>query len=89
MSPVVIVLPLKPAVSVALTVVAVEPAEAAKLTLDWPPATATLVGTVTDALLLDSETAIPAVGAIPLMATVQIAVAGPVTAPGVQPRLVT
>jgi hypothetical protein len=46
-------------------------------------------GTVTVALLLDSETVVPPVGAVPLIVTVQLAVPGPVTVPGVQLRLAT
>jgi hypothetical protein len=84
LSPVVAVLPFSPAVSVALTVVAVVPAEAVNVAKVCPAATNTLEGTVTVALLLDSATAVPPVGAVPLRVTVQLAVAGPVTVPGVQ-----
>jgi hypothetical protein len=88
-SPVVVVLPFSPAVSVALTVVDVDPAEAMKVAKFCPVATVTLAGTVTVALLLDSETAVPPEGAFPLIVTVQLAVPGPVTVAGVQLRLVT
>jgi hypothetical protein len=77
------------AVSVALAAVAVAAAEAVKVALDCPAVTNTLEGTVTVALLLDSDTMVPPVGAAPLMFTVQLAVPGPVTVPGVQLRLVT
>ena len=88
-SPVVVVLPFSPAVSVALTAAAVPPAEAMKVTKFCPAATVTLAGTVTVALLLDSETTVPPEGAFPLIVTVQLAVPGPVTVAGVQLRLVT
>lgn len=81
--------PFNDAVSVALTRVVVGAAEAVKLALVWPAATVALVGTVTIALLLDSATAVPPLGAVPLMVTVQLAVPGAVTVPGVQLNEVT
>jgi hypothetical protein len=86
---VVAVLPFSPAVSVALAVVAVVPAEAVNIASVCPTATTTLEGTVTVALLLDSETVVPPDGAVPLIVTVQLAVPGPVTVAGVQLTLVT
>ena len=86
---VVAVLPLRPAVSVASTVLVVDPAVAAKTAFVLPAATVTLAGTVTVVLLLESETTVPLVGASPLMVTEQTAIPGPVTVPGRQPRLVT
>jgi hypothetical protein len=82
--PVVAVVPFKVAISVALTAVVVPPAEAVNVTLDCPARTVTLEGTVTVALLLESATASPPAGAAPLMITVQVAVAGPVTVVGLQ-----
>src|ERR1035438_8876393 len=89
LSPVVAVLPFSPAVSVALTVVVVVPAVAVNVAKVCPAVTNTLAGTVNFALLLDSETVVPPVGAVPLMVTVQLAVPGPVTVAGVQLRLTT
>jgi hypothetical protein len=89
LSPVVPVLPFNPAVSVALTVVAVLPAVAVNVAEVFPAATSTLEGTVTVALLLVSETVVPPVCAVPLIVTVQVADPGPVTAGGVQLRLAT
>jgi hypothetical protein len=54
----------------------------------FPAATSTLEGTVTVELLLDIETVIPPVVAVPLIVTVQMADPGPVTVPGVQLRVV-
>ena len=82
-------LPFNPAVNVALTVVAVLPAEAVNVAKVCPAAIDTLEGTVTVELLLDSETVVPPVGAVPLIVTVQLADPGPVTVPGVQLRVVT
>ena len=84
LNPVVAVLPFNPAVNVALTALAVLPAEAVNVAKVCPAATITLEGTVTVALLLDSETVVPPAGAVPLSVTVQLAVPGPVTVPGVQ-----
>jgi hypothetical protein len=84
LSPVVAVLPFRPAVSVALTVVVVVPAVAVNVAKVCPAVTNTLEGTVTVELLLDSATVVPPVGAVPLIVTVQLAVPGPVTVPGVQ-----
>jgi hypothetical protein len=89
LNPVVTVLPFNPAVSVALTVLAVVPAVAVNVAKVCPAATSTLEGTVTVALLLDSETVVPPLGAAPVIVTVQLAVPGPVTVPGVQLRLTT
>jgi hypothetical protein len=82
-------LPFSPAVSVALTVVEVVPAVALKVAEVCPAATTTLEGTVTFALLPDSQTVVPPEGAVPLIVTVQLAVPGPFTVPGAQLRLVT
>jgi hypothetical protein len=87
--PVVAVAPFSVAIRVAFTTVAVLDAEAVKLALDCPAATVTLEGTVTVAVLLESVTAVPPTGAAPLMITVQEAVAGPVTTPGLQINPVT
>lgn len=81
---VVAMLPFNDATNVALTAVVVDAAEAVKLALVCPDLTTTLAGTVTVALLLDSATVVPPVGAVALIVTVQFAVAGPVTAAGVQ-----
>lgn len=82
-------LPLRVAVSVALTATAVAAAEAVKATPDCPPGTATLEGTVTVGLLLDNPTTVPPAGEGPLSVNVQLAVAGPVTVDGVQLMLLT
>jgi hypothetical protein len=88
-NPVVVLVRFSSAVNVALTVVVVEPAKAVNVALVCPAATVTLVGTITVALLLDSETAVPPEGAVPLIVTVQLDVPGPVTVPGVQFRELT
>jgi hypothetical protein len=72
-----------------LTVEAVLPAVAVNVAEVFPAATSTLEGTVTVELLLDIETVIPPVVAVPLIVTVQMADPGPVTVPGVQLRLTT
>jgi len=83
------VLPFSAAVSVALTAVAVVSTNAVNTALFCPAVTVTLAGTDTVGLLLDSVTVLPPAGAAPLMVTVQVAVPGPVTVPGVQLKVVT
>jgi hypothetical protein len=82
-------LPLSVAVSVTLTGWVVAAAEAPNVAEFCPLPTSTVGGTVTFGLLLDSDTAVPASGADPLIVTVQDATPGPVTVDGVQLRLLT
>ena len=89
LSSVVAVVPFSPAVSVMLTVVEVDPAEVVNAARSWPAATVTDVGTVTRALLEDSDTMAPPAGATGLIVTVQPTVPGPLTVAGVQFKAVT
>ena len=82
-------LPFSPAVNVAFTVAVVPGAEARNVAQFCPAATDTFEGTVTLALLLDSETEVPPAGAFVLIVTVQLDVAGATTAAGVQLKEVT
>ena len=81
--------PFSPAVSVTLSVVVVAAAEAVNVAELCPPIATTLGGAVTLALLLDSETTVPPVGAAPLRITVQLVVPGPVSVAGAQLRELT
>ena len=72
-----------------VSVVLVAAAEAVNEAEFCPPITNQLEGTVTFALLLDSEITVPPLGAAPLRIIVQMAVPGPVSVAGVQLRLVT
>ena len=83
------VLPFSPAVRVTTAELDTAAAEAENIALVCPDVTVTLAGTVTLALLLDSRTGAPPMGAAGLTVTVQLAVAGPGSVDGVQLRLVT
>ena len=79
-----VVVPFRLAVSAAVLSVVTVDTEAAKLVLDAPAATVTDTGVETNALLSVRATTTPPTGADAFRVTVQVAVALPVTADGVQ-----
>ena len=79
--------PLRLAVRVALVSLETAVAVAVKLAVVAPPFNATVAGTVAEALLLDSPTLAPPVGAAALKVTVQALVPGVATEAGVQLKL--
>ena len=79
--------PLRLAVRVALVSLATTAAVAVKLAVVAPPFTATVAGTVAEALLVDRPMLAPPVGAAALRVTVQALVPGVATEAGVQLRL--
>jgi hypothetical protein len=76
--------PLRVAVTVAVVSAVTAVALALNVAVAWPARTVTVPGTVTAALLSDSVTTVPPVGAAPLNVTVQRLVPAPVSEVGVQ-----
>lgn len=77
------------AVKVALIAAVVASADAVKFAAFCPASTCTLMGTVTFELLLESETVVPPTGALPLIVTEQLELAGPMTVVGAQLKELT